>query len=695
MLELGRTFHRSLDRLSGSEQAAAKQVVFDYMADPSRPGLSLHRIDRARDKRFWTIRVDRDLRIVVFKEGARSLFCYVGHHDEAYRWAKDRRYEVHPVTGAAQIVEVIEVVREEMRHGPREAKVLPLFAREEDAYLLSVGVPKSYLDSVKAVASDDDLLALCERLPEEAAEALIELRTGERPGPAPVILPSKDAHPLDHPDARRRFWTTTDEAELARALERPWAEWLVFLHPSQRTAVERNFNGPARVSGAAGTGKSVVAMHRSAYLARISQGGRLMLTTYSKTLAARLSEGMDALLGSNSPERARVEVTHLHAYAMAHASRIEKPTIANGPFIDHLLGEAGRGLEQPFDLAFLRAEWDAVVDFWGITSFEAYREVPRTGRGMALSPRTRRRLWDVFEKVQKRLADRGLITLGEVCDQLRERIEANGTRPFRHVVVDEAQDLGPRELKLAVALAAPGPHALFFAGDVGQRIFRWPFSWLAAGVDVRGRAQRLKVNYRTTAEIRRFADRLLPTRITEIDGEAEERGALSVLHGPDPELRAAADIAGEIAALSDWLASALRDGFLPGQIAILARTRRAIEQRAMPALKKIGLSHNWLSPDQDVETDDVNLGTLHAAKGLEFRAVAVVACDDDHLPLRPAFGKEADADVHRAIEERELSVFYVGCTRARDRLLLTWSGTPSRFLATALRTTSVGNRAAE
>lgn len=689
MLELARTFHRSLDRLSGPEQAVAKQVVFDYMADPSRPGLSLHRVDRARDKRFWTIRADRDLRVVVLKDGARSLFCWVGHHDEAYRWAENRRFEVHPVTGAAQIVELVEVVREEIRVvertvARRAPEKPPLFAGEDDAYLLSLGVPEDFVALAKAVRSEDDLLALCERLPEEAAEALLDLHTGGRPAPAPVVAVGDFAMALQHPDARRRFWTTTDEADVARALERPWAEWLVFLHPSQRGAVERNFNGPARVSGGAGTGKSVVAMHRAAELARAAPGGRLMLTTYSKTLAARLSDGMDALLGVASPERGRVEVSHLHAYALAHVSRIAKPTVADGAYIDHLLKEAGRGLEPPFDFAFLRAEWDAVVDFWGLDSFEAYRDVARTGRGLALSPRQRRRLWDVFAAVRQGLAARGMLTFGEVCDALRARIEADGVQPFRHVVVDEAQDLGPRELRLVAALAVPGPRALFFAGDVGQRIFRWPFSWLGAGVDVRGRAQRLKVNYRTTAEIRRFSDRLLPGRIAEVDGELEERGALSVLRGQNPELKPAADLQGEIETLQDWLHRARADGIAPGEIAVLGRTRRAIDERATPALARLGLSGAWLSPDQDTGSDSITLGTLHAAKGLEFRAVAVVACDDGQLPLAAALVAETDPEARRIVEDRELSLFYVGCTRARDRLLVTWSGTPSRFLAPAM-----------
>jgi hypothetical protein len=154
MLELALTFNRSLGRLPAVEQAAAKQIVFDYMADATRPGLSLHRIDRVRDKRFWTIRVNRDLRIVVFKDGARSIFCYVGHHDDAYSWAERRKFEVHAITGAAQMVEIAEIVREEIRVVSREAPRPGVLAHEDPKYLLSLGVPETYLDLVRSV--DDE-----------------------------------------------------------------------------------------------------------------------------------------------------------------------------------------------------------------------------------------------------------------------------------------------------------------------------------------------------------------------------------------------------------------------------------------------------------------------------------------------------------------------------------------------------------
>jgi superfamily I DNA/RNA helicase len=562
---------------------------------------------------------------------------YVDHHDTAYRWAERRTVATHPVTGSAQIVEFEEVVRAEEQvpsRTPQRDLASPIFAAESDDYLLSLGVPPVYLETVRGLSSDDDLLAVLDRLPEEAQEALFALAIGDRPAARPT---ARDlvADPFLHPDAQRRFWIAADEAALAEALERPWEEWLVFLHPAQRAAVERNFNGPARVSGSAGTGKSVVAMHRAAYLARLSTGGRLLLTTFSKTLASRLSDGMDKLLGPVSGARTRVEVVHLHGYAIAQLERRSLSFgLADPEAVERCMREARGDLDRRFTEGFLLAEWEAVVDYWGIKRWEAYRDTVRVGRGSPLSPRQRRQLWDVFARVQEKLDRTGRATWGGLCDRLRLIIDDEGTRPFRHVVVDEAQDLGPRELRLIAALAAPGPRALFFAGDIGQRIYRWPFPWISAGVDVRGRAQRLRVNYRTSAEIRRFSDALLPAQLAEVDGEEENRQTISILRGPEPEIVGGETVDDEIAALARWLGDLRGRDIEPGQIAIFGRTRPVVRDRAEPALAQVGLTGRWLSPDSDLATDAVAIATMHAAKGLEFRAVALVGCDAQHMPFQ-------------------------------------------------------------
>jgi UvrD-like helicase family protein len=422
-------------------------------------------------------------------------------------------------------------------------------------------------------------------------------------------------------------------------------------------------------------------MHRAAYLARLSAGGRLLLTTFSKTLASRLSDGMDKLLGAASEARRRVEVLHLHAYAISQLERRGSPlAIADAEEIARSLAEARGNLDPKFTDGFLFAEWDAVVDYWGIKSWETYRDAARVGRGSPLSPRQRRQLWDVFARVQEDLDRSGRATWGEVCDRLRHTIDDEGVRPFRHVIVDEAQDLGPRELRLVAALAAPGPRALFFAGDIGQRIYRWPFPWISAGVDVRGRAQRLRVNYRTSEEIRRFSDALLPAKLAEVDGEQETRQTVSVLRGPAPEIVGGDSVDEEVAALVRWLGDLRARDIEPGQIAIFGRTRQLVRERVEPALARADLAGRWLAPDSDLATDAVAIGTIHAAKGLEFRAVALVGCDASHMPFKKALARADGNDARRFVEERERHLLYVGCTRARESLLITYSGRMSRYL---------------
>jgi hypothetical protein len=684
VLELALTpiFQKSLARLTRQEQNLVHQTVMQFWMNPDAPGHRLHPLE-TRERRFHSISPNRDLRIVVFRDGDRHVLMYVDHHDAAYRWAERRTVATHPITGSAQIVEFDEVVRAEEQAPsriPHRDSPPSLFAAESDDYLLSLGVPPVYLETVRGLSGHDDLLAVIDRLPEEAQEALFTLATGDRPTPRPT---ARDlvSDPFTHPDAQRRFWIAADEAALTEALERPWEEWLVFLHPAQRSAVERNFNGPARVSGSAGTGKSVVAMHRAAYLARLSAGGRLLLTTFSKTLASRLSDGMDKLLGAVSEARVRVEVLPLHSYAIAQLERRGFAVgIAEVEEIQQCLSGARGDLDPRFTDSFLFDEWDAVVDYWGVRSWEAYRNVVRVGRGAPLSPRQRRQLWDAFARAQEDLDRTGRATWGDVCDRLRHIIDDEGTRPFRHVIVDEAQDLGPRELRLIASLAAPGSRALFFAGDIGQRIYRWPFPWLAAGVDVRGRAQRLRVNYRTSAEIRRFSDALLPAKLAEVDGEEEPRQTISILRGPEPEIVAGESVDGEVAALTDWLRELRRRDIEPGQIAIFGRTRQVVRKRAEPALAQAGLAGRWLAPDSDLATDAVAIGTMHAAKGLEFRAVALVGCDAQHLPLRDALAHIDSDDGRRLVAERERHLLYVGCTRARERLLITYSGEISPYL---------------
>ena len=294
------TFTDSLARLTGDEQKSVKTTAFDLQLNPANPGMQLHKLDKAKDKNFWSARVGSDIRLIVHKTAGSLLLCFAGHHDQAYDWAERRKLETHPTTGAAQWVEIRETVKEIIVpvYVPTEQPAPPkpqLFAGQTDELLLGYGVPPEWLNDVRQ-ATEDSLLLLAERLPAEAAEALLEIATGGKPRvPAPAAT---GTNPFEHPDAQRRFRVMTNVEELTRALDFPWEKWTVFLHPEQRQWVERDCTGPTRVSGSAGTGKTIVALHRAVHLARTHPDARVLLTTFSDTLASALHTKLKRLVGS-------------------------------------------------------------------------------------------------------------------------------------------------------------------------------------------------------------------------------------------------------------------------------------------------------------------------------------------------------------------------------------------------------------
>ena len=293
------TFTGSLARLTGQEQKAVKTTAFDLQLNPASPGLRFHKLDRAKDANFWSVRVNDDIRLIVHRTPRSLLLAYVGHHDDAYAWAERRRIEQHPQTGAAQLVEVRERVEEDRPPPPSPLQPVspprpPLFAGTPDATLLAYGVPPNWLADVH-LATEDTLFDLAPHLPQEAAEALLNLATGTVP-PLPSQAP-RIADPFAHPDAQRRFRVVADSAELERALDYPWEKWTVFLHPAQRQFVERDYTGPARISGSAGTGKTIVALHRAVFLARRDTAARVLLTTFSGAPANALKLRLERLAG--------------------------------------------------------------------------------------------------------------------------------------------------------------------------------------------------------------------------------------------------------------------------------------------------------------------------------------------------------------------------------------------------------------
>lgn len=683
------TFTDSLAKLTGDEQKAVKTTAFDLQMNPVNPGMSFHKLDKARDKNFWSVRVSSDIRLIVHKTDASLLLCYVDHHDKAYHWAERRKLEAHPKTGAAQLIEIRETVQEivvpvyvqtEFVLAPKSAPALRLlFADKSDDELLGYGVPAEWLDDVKK-ATEDTLLILCDHLPAEASEALLELATGGKPRmPKP---PAAMANPFDHPDAQRRFRVMTNVEELQRALDFPWEKWTVFLHPEQRQWVERDYSGPARVSGSAGTGKTIVALHRAAYLARTHPDARVLLTTFSDTLANALHTKLKRLLGNEPRLAERIDVRSLNAIGLRlYKSQIGKATIASREVMRELLKEAASAVSgHKFSLHFLITEWTQVVDAWQVENWEAYRDVVRLGRKTRLPEAQRAVLWSIFERVRAGLRARKLITHAELFSSLAAAISKNKKVVFDFAVVDEAQDISVAHIRFLADLGGGRPNALFFAGDLGQRIFQQPFSWKALGVDVRGRSRTLRVNYRTSHQIRTQADRLLGPVVTDVDGNSEDRSdAVSVFNGPPPTIRLLKSEREEAKTVRNWMMERAKAGVLPHEFGVFVRSAAQLD-RARSAVQESGMAFKVLDEHVESTSGHVSISTMHLAKGLEFRAVVVMACDDEIIPLQERIETVGDDADLQEVYDTERHLLYVACTRARDHLLVTSVEPASEFL---------------
>jgi mRNA-degrading endonuclease RelE of RelBE toxin-antitoxin system len=678
------TFTDSLARLTGDEQKAVKTTAFDLQLNPANPGMSFHKLDKAKDKCFWSVRVSGDLRLIVHKTEESLLLCYVEHHDKAYRWAERRKLETHPKTGAAQLVEIRETVQEVViPHYVQEDLPLPpkptLFANISDDDLLNYGVPLEWLNDVRQ-ATEDTLLALADHLPSEAAEALLELATGGKPEVAKPVLAGTD--PFAHPDAQRRFRVMNDIEELTRALEYPWEKWTVFLHPAQRQWVEREYDGPARVSGSAGTGKTIVALHRAVFLARANPNARVLLNTFSDILANALRTKLRRLI-SNEPRLAeRIDVHSIDAIGY----RLFKSHLGNAQIVSHnelrafLMEVAAKVGGHKFSLPFLLAEWEQVVDAWQLETWEAYRDVRRLGRKTRLPEKQRAILWSIFDLVRLRLAAGQLITYSGMFNKLAAHVLGSKNPPFDFAVVDEAQDMSVAHLQFIAALGADRPNSLFFAGDLGQRIFQQPFSWLALGIDIRGRTRNLRVNYRTSHQIRMQADRLLAPEVSDADGNVEERSnTVSVFNGPAPTTRICDSLEDETATVSKWIVNLSSEGIMLHEFGVFVRSSAELD-RAVAAVKDAGLAFKILDDKVETTSGHVSISTMHLAKGLEFRAVAVMACDDEVIPLQARIETVTDDADLEEVYNTERHLLYVACTRARDHLLVTSVAPASEFL---------------
>ena len=698
IVALSHDFLAQTARLPASVHAKVLKWAMLFQTDPTGPGINYETI-RARDPNLRSVRIDQDWRGIVHKPDRGNVYTllYVDHHDAAYAWAKNRKVAINRVTGAMQLVSIesTEIAVDGLPAASAEPPLAPAaepwarFDSLSDEQLLSLGVPEDWLARVRRIASEAELDRLQGDLPVEAYEGLFLVGAGDSVSQVLVARETRVDRAIDtgdfeaalrQPESQSRFVVVTDDAAMAAMLNAPLAQWRVFLHPMQHKLASGDRSGPVRVLGGAGTGKTVLAMHRAKWLAEHGPtgGSKVLFTTFTRNLARDIEDNLKSLC---SPQTmAAIEVRNLDAWVYAFLRARRYPhRIVYGRSEDPAAKAAWRAAlavrDGKLDLPeeFYGEEFDQVVLAQGIVDRDGYRAARRTGRGVVLARSKRDTVWPVFEEYRQQLGSR---QLKEVDDAYRdaaalldtEAAEARAAgrapaSPYASAVVDETQDFGPQALRLLRAIVSAAANDLFFVGDGHQRIYpRNRAAMSQCGIDIRGRSRKLYLNYRTTAEIRQQAVALLEgVEIDDLDGGHDElRRYKSLSHGPRPALVRTDGLEAAIEQAMGWLRAWKQADRLLGAdggsevrtAAILVRTakaRDAIEQRC----KSEGLPTVVIDKDQAMSAppEALRFATLHRAKGLEFDRVVVIG-------RRAALG-----DVEETAQERRL--LYVALTRAK------------------------------
>ncbi len=699
-------FQKSYDDLDGSLKGRVMDFIMKLQRDPDATGLDLKIPQAVRDRRVRTARVTDNFRAVLFELPDRRgyLMAAVKPHDAAYDYASRAEVGVNEATGALEILDraaLAAVVGEAVAATAAVPEARPVLAAVGVKDLCRLGIAPEVADQLVRISDQDRLYEVADHLPHVQGVAVLDLAAGRSVEEVWADLAEAEATPdadtndlaaaLDRPLSRLSFTSPQSEADLRAVLEDSFERWRVFLHPLQRALAYRDgYRGPFRVTGAAGTGKTVVAVHRAAHLAaRLAEGAgpeeRVLFTTYTTTLVQDIRERLVRLAGPKVLDRVEVLTVDALAHRVLAASGSERqprPELhgdTDQAVLD-LWNYASRGSPAWSD-RFLASEWSQVVLAQDITDRASYLTASRAGRGRRLSRVDRAALWEIFERFKLQMAAHNYMTFTQVAAEAAAA-PLDARLSFRHVVVDEAQDLHPAHWRLLRRLVPPGPDDIFLVGDAHQRIYANQVSLSRLGIETRGRSRRLTVNYRTSQEILRCGLAVLGgERFDDLDGEADQlAGYRSEFHGPTPELARFYDRSAELDAVAETVRGWHADGIELRDICVVARTPQ-LRNQVMEALSSSGLDRLQLEQDtspQD-ERDGVRVATMHRVKGLEFRAMAVVGLDKGTVPL--AWLLPDDDPVEGAqVLQRERSLVYVACSRARDRLALSWTGTPSRFI---------------
>ncbi len=702
---LGAAVLDCLRNLPSKAAAKVSKFIARFHADPSGKGINYERIQNARDENLRSVRIDQDLRGIVLapEKGNVYVLLWVAHHDDAYRWAQNRIARVNEATASLQVFSVSEKVDGNL---PSKSVPIPkvgLFADLKDRQLTQLGVPRELFFAVRSIQKDTDLERIEPILPPDAYETLYLKAAGytfeevmselDRKVESTQVAVDDFAAALKSSESQGRYWIADNEEDLQRMLDAPLEKWRVFLHPHQRKLIERDWNGPVRILGGAGTGKTVAAMHRARWLLThrfTKPSEKILFTTFTTNLAMDLRDNLRSIC--NAEQMSRLEVVNLDSWVYAflktldESRRIEFPGSTK---LERIWDEAAAMTKTSLSTAFLKYEWASVVQPNSVSTREEYLRTFRIGRGTALGRKVKSQVWDVFEAYRSQLNASGLLEASDAYRLAREALANKANLlPYKSVIVDESQDMDSEAFRLLRAIVANGDetNSMFIVGDGHQRIYGRRAILGRCGINIRGRSRKLRINYRTSNEIRKWAISILEgVEIDDLDaGRDDAKGYRSLFHGPEPEIFIASNREQEFSHVHAWINKlTTQEGVEHKNICLMARSHASL-YRIASALRKQNIKTLRLtrSKGENRQREGIRLSTMHRAKGLEFMAVALIAMNRGTVPSETALDSAPDDASKEETMLSERMLVHVAATRSKKWLLVTSSGTPSEFLMT-------------
>ena len=685
-------FLTAFARLPRQVQGKVTEFVNKFRNNPMSPGINYEKLNSGIDKKIFSVRIDDAYRGIVVRQQETGVYLllWVDHHDEAYQWAARKRCEVNPKTGAIQVFDVQTIV--ERVSAPEK---VALFATAKDDELLTLGVPEVQIDFVRSFVSKEDYHKAESSLPHDAYEHLSWLAEGFPMEEVMELVSEEQAAAassedlstaLDAPATLKSFVVVEGEDELRRIMAEPLEKWRVFLHPTQRKIVQKEYSGSARVLGGAGTGKTVVAMHRAKHLASMCEGQqRILMTTFTANLAADIRENLRKIC--TLEELRKIEVIHLDAWVNQFLRESGfSAQIGYDDAIDPLWEKAilMTNNDLPFDISFYEEEWNRIVVAQEALTLEKYVKATRNGRGTRLDRKKRMQVWKVFENYQNLMKENQIRDINTAMYECTKLLQSAGRRSkYISIIIDEGQDFSDNAYRLIRALAGEEhPNDIFIVGDSHQRIYRNHPTLSKCGINVRGRSSILKINYRTTEEIRKHAFALLNGISFDDLDEDFDLGdkCQSLTHGEKPVVENFNNANDEFDFIFDEVKKLKENGVALTDICVVARTKKLVDDY-IALFTRVGIRSYAIKRNKvdDRSFDGLRVTTMHRVKGLEFKYVFIAAVNNRIIPLPSAINK-TDAVSEAESITSEKCLLYVAMTRAQKGVYITSYGRKSEFL---------------